>query len=142
MKAFLFPGQGIQKEGWVKIFMIIFPKHERFSSRQIILGERFTDFLFAANEEALMDTRYTQMGIFIYEVASALGQDEIVADCTAGHSLGEYAALVVAGALSFEETVSFIKTRGQVFYEAFQKMLMSTYSGDMLSTLDMASHFS
>ena len=68
-----------------------------------------------------MDTRYTQMGIFIYELAAALGQDDVKPDCTAGHSLGEYAALVVAGVLSFEEAIPFIKKRGEVFYEAFQK---------------------
>jgi len=68
-----------------------------------------------------MDTRYTQMGVFIYECALALGQNEIKADCVAGHSLGEYAALVVSGVLSYEEGVKFIKKRGQVFYEAFQK---------------------
>ena len=68
-----------------------------------------------------MDTRYTQMGIFLYECALAMGQDEIKPDCVAGHSLGEYAALVVSGVLSFEEGVKFIKKRGQVFYEAFQK---------------------
>ena len=68
-----------------------------------------------------MDTRYTQPAIFIYEVAAALAQDDVKPDCVAGHSLGEYAALVVSGALSFEETLPFIKTRGLVFYEAFQK---------------------
>jgi [acyl-carrier-protein] S-malonyltransferase len=69
----------------------------------------------------LMDTRYTQPAIFIYEVAAALSQDDVRPDCVAGHSLGEYAALVVSGALTFEETLPFIKIRGQVFYEAFQK---------------------
>lgn len=122
MKAFLFPGQGTQKEGMGKDLYEQFPKaKEIFEQANDILGERFSDFLFSANEEVLMDTRYTQMGIFIYEVASALAQDEFLPDCTAGHSLGEYAALVVAGAISFEEGVKFIKKRGQVFYEAFQK---------------------
>ena len=50
-----------------------------------------------------------------------MGQDDVKPDCTARHSLGEYAALVVAGVLSFEEAVPFIKKRGEVFYEAFQK---------------------
>ncbi len=68
-----------------------------------------------------MDTRYTQPAIFIYQVALALGQNEVKPDCVAGHSLGEYAALVVAGVLSFEETLKFVKTRGQVFHEAFQR---------------------
>lgn len=122
MKAFLFPGQGNQKEGMGKDLYAQFPKAKAiFEQANDILGERFSDFLFEATEDVLMDTRYTQMGIFLYEVALALSQDEVQPDCVAGHSLGEYAALVVAGALSFEDGVRFIKKRGQVFYEAFQK---------------------
>lgn len=121
-RAFLFPGQGCQKEHMGKDLYENFPKAKViFEQANDILGERFSDFLFSANEEILMDTRNTQMGIFIYEVAAALGQDDLKPDCVAGHSLGEYAALVISGALSFEETVPFIKKRGEVFYEAFQK---------------------
>ena len=104
MKAFLFPGQGSQKEHMGKDLYENFPKARTiFEQANDILGERFSDFLFSINEEELMDTRFTQMGIFIYEVAAALGQDDVKPDCVAGHSLGEYAALVVSGALSFEE---------------------------------------
>lgn len=121
-KAFIFPGQGCQKEGMGKDLYEKFPKaREIFEHANDILGERFSDFLFAANEEVLMDTRYTQMGIFVYECALALGQDELKPDCVAGHSLGEYAALVVSGVLSFDEAVLFIRKRGEVFFEAFQK---------------------
>ena len=120
--AFLFPGQGCQKEGMGKDLYEKFPKaREIFEHANDILSERFSDFLFAANEEVLMDTRYTQMGIFLYECALAFGQEDLKPDCVAGHSLGEYAALVVSGVLSFEEAVLFIKKRGEVFYEAFQK---------------------
>lgn len=122
MKAFLFPGQGSQKEGMGKDLYENFPKAKAiFEQANDVLGERFSDFLFTANEEVLMDTRYTQMGIFVYECALAMGQDEVKSDCVAGHSLGEYAALVTAGVLSFEEGVRFIKKRGEVFYDAFLK---------------------
>lgn len=122
MKAFVFPGQSSQKLGMGKDLYEKCPKARAiFEQANDILGERFSDFLFNASEDVLMDTRYTQPAIFIYQVAAALGQDSLIPDCTAGHSLGEYAALVVAGTLSFEECLPFIKTRGQVFYDAFQR---------------------
>ena len=122
MKSFIFPGQGCQKKGMGKDLYENFPKAKSvFEQANDVLGERFSDFLFEASEDVLMDTRYTQMGIFVYEVAAALGQDDVKPDCVAGHSLGEYAALIVSGVLSFEEAVSFIKKRGEVFYEAFKK---------------------
>lgn len=121
-KAFLFPGQSSQKLGMGKDLYAKCPRaRDIFEQANDIIGERFSDFFFNATEDILMDTRYTQPAIFIYQVAAALGQDAVKADCTAGHSLGEYSALVVAGALTFEDCLPFIKTRGQVFYNAFKR---------------------
>ncbi len=121
-KAFLFPGQSCQKEGMGKdLYEVSAKAREIYDKADEVLGEKFSDFVFKATEDTLMDTRITQPAIFIYEVALALGQDIVKADCVAGHSLGEYAALVVCGALDFEETLQFVKHRGEVFYDAFQK---------------------
>ena len=120
-KAFIFTGQGCQKEGMGKdLYEKSSKAREIFDTANDVLGEHFSATIFTSSELELMDSRLTQPAIFIYEVAVALGQESIKPDCVAGHSLGEYAALVVAGALSFDETLSFIRKRGEVFYEAFQ----------------------
>ena len=81
MKAFVFPGQSSQKLGMGKDMYEKCPKARViFEQANDILGERFSDFLFNASEDVLMDTRYTQPAIFIYQVAAALGHDAVLAD--------------------------------------------------------------
>ena len=76
MKAFVFPGQSSQKLGMGKDLYAKCPKARAiFEQANDILGERFSDFIFNASEDVLMDTRYTQPAIFIYQVAAALGRD-------------------------------------------------------------------
>ena len=119
MRAFVFPGQGNQKKAMGKDLYENFPKtREIFEQANDILGERFSDTLFSASEDLLMDTRYTQMGIFIYECALALGQDEVKADCVAGHSLGEFSALVASKALSFEDGLRRVFARAMAMQKA------------------------
>lgn len=121
-KAIMFSGQGSQKFGMGKDLYDKSPQSRKvFENANDIIGERFSDKIFSTTEDQLTDPRINQLAIFIYEMAIFLGQDEIQPDFVAGHSLGEYAALVAAGVLSMEDTISFLKIRGEVLYDAFVK---------------------
>ncbi len=99
-----FPGQGAQFVGMGKDLYENYPEaRELFEKANDILGFRITDLMFAGTDEDLKQTKVTQPAIFLHSVilAKVLGNN-FQPDMTAGHSLGEFSALVAAGALSFE----------------------------------------
>ena len=105
MKAYVFPGQGAQFVGMGKDLYDGSPMaHDLFEKANDILGFRITDLMFAGTDEDLRQTKVTQPAIFLHSVilAATLG-DTFKPDMVAGHSLGEFSALVAAKALSFED---------------------------------------
>lgn len=115
MNAFIFPGQGCQHEGMGKELYDNFPKaRDIFERANDALGRRITDVMFNGTEIELMETRNTQPAVFIYEVALALTQGRIAPDIVAGHSLGEFAALVINGCLTLEDGLNLVLNRALI----------------------------
>ena len=109
--AYVFPGQGAQAVGMGKDLYDNVPEaKELFEKANEILGFRITDIMFAGTDEELKQTKVTQPAVFLHSVimAKALG---VKPDAAAGHSLGEFSALVVAGALSFEDGLKLVSKR-------------------------------
>lgn len=120
MKAYVFPGQGAQFVGMGKeLYDTNKEAHDLFEKANEILGFRITDLMFNGTEEDLKQTKVTQPAIFLHSVilAKSLG-DEFKPDMVAGHSLGEFSALVAAGALSFEEGLKLVAKRAQAMQKA------------------------
>ena len=125
MKAYVFPGQGAQFVGMGKDLYDNNPlAKEMFEKANEILGFRITDLMFAGTDEDLRQTKVTQPAIFLHSVilAKTLG-DQFQPDMTAGHSLGEFSALVAAGALSFEDGLVLVSKRAMAIDQACEKLL-------------------
>ena len=120
MKAFVFPGQGAQFVGMGKDLYENNPlAKELFEKANDILGYRITDIMFDGTDEELKQTKVTQPAVFLHSVISALcmGED-FKPDMTAGHSLGEFSALVAAKALSFEDGLRLVYARAMAMQKA------------------------
>ena len=120
MRAYVFPGQGAQFVGMGKDMYDQSPlAKEYFEKANEILGFRITDLMFEGNPEDLRQTKVTQPAIFLHSVISALVLgDEFKADMVAGHSLGEFSALVAAGALTFEDGLILVSKRAMAMQKA------------------------
>ncbi|UPT67473.1 MAG: ACP S-malonyltransferase [Sphingobacteriales bacterium JAD_PAG50586_3] len=120
MKACIFPGQGSQFSGMGKDLYESAPKaKDLFEKANKILGFRITDVMFNGTDEELKQTRVTQPAIFLHSVILAiLNSDELKPDMVAGHSLGEFSALVANRCLTFEDGLKLVAKRAEAMQKA------------------------
>lgn len=120
MKAYVFPGQGAQYVGMGKDLYEKFPEaRQMFEQANGILDFRITDLMFAGTDEDLRQTKVTQPSIFLHSVIlSVILGDKFMPDMVAGHSLGEFSALVASRALSFEDGLRLVSKRAQAMQKA------------------------
>lgn len=118
MKAYIFPGQGSQFPGMGKDLYESDPQAKKlFDTADEILGFKISEIMFNGTAEQLKETGVTQPAVFIHSVVSALCCADEKPDMVAGHSLGEISALVVCGALSFEDGLKLVAERASAMQE-------------------------
>ncbi|WP_010530626.1 ACP S-malonyltransferase [Lentibacillus jeotgali] len=134
--AFLFPGQGSQTVGMAKAFYDEYAEvRELFAQADQLLGKELTQLMFDGPQDALTETENAQPALLLSGIAvqRLLQKENMQPVMAAGHSLGEYSALVAAGALPFEEALPLVATRGRLMEEAFPKG-----QGSMAAVLGMS----
>jgi [acyl-carrier-protein] S-malonyltransferase len=120
--AYIFPGQGAQFPGMGKhLYNSNEQAKELFEKANVILGFRISDVMFSGTEEELKQTNVTQPAVFLHSVITYLVHPELKPDMTAGHSLGEFSALVAAGALSFEDGLKLVSKRAAAMQKACEQ---------------------
>jgi [acyl-carrier-protein] S-malonyltransferase len=134
MKAFVFPGQGAQYSGMGKdLYDSYAQARAMMNQANDILGFNITDIMFEGTDEDLKQTRVTQPAIFLHSVISAQLMTTYKPDMVAGHSLGEFSALVAAGVLAWEDALRLVSERALAMQEACELQ-----PGTMAAVLGMA----
>ena len=122
-KSYVFPGQGAQKPGMGKdLYESNARAKELFEKANEILGYRITDIMFEGSEDDLKQTKVTQPAVFLHSVITAFCMEDFKPDMVAGHSLGEFSALVACGCLSFEDGLRLVYARAMAMQACCEKV--------------------